>query len=177
MVPEPPFSDSSQCGYALEAASSTDWSAEHHRGGGGPVSRVPARPLSACEILPEAALTAASASRPHSVPVALARPRLQPLSLNCQLAGATRRWEASYRPPHAPPPPLRSTFSASRAKASAWLAHIRLKYGSVSSVAISLARREFSRNSAAVDTSILPPTIMSGSTRNLPPSEEAGLSS
>jgi hypothetical protein len=56
-------------------------------------------------------------------------------------------------------PSLRSTFSASCAKANAWLAHLRLKYGSVSSVAICLALREFSRNSLGVDLGIVPPTI------------------
>jgi hypothetical protein len=34
-----------------------------------------------------------------------------------------------------------------------------LKYGSVSSVAICLALREFSRNSLGVDLGIVPPTI------------------
>jgi hypothetical protein len=56
-------------------------------------------------------------------------------------------------------PSLRSTFSASCAKANAWLAHLRLKYGSVSSVAICLALREFLRNSAGVDLGMVPPTI------------------
>src|SRR5260221_5601688 len=44
-----------------EAASSTDWSAEHHRDAGLPVSRVRARSPPACEMLPEGALAVASA--------------------------------------------------------------------------------------------------------------------